>query len=77
LGVALRWSATSRVILIADELVAYWRCRGVELGEEDDDGDLLFNRETVRGPFPVGLGYVLGLVDVVVMGCCGAARPAR
>jgi hypothetical protein len=41
LGVALRWSATSRVILIADELVAYWCCRGVELGEEDEDDGLL------------------------------------
>jgi hypothetical protein len=77
LGVALRWSATSRVILIADELVAYWRCRGVELGEEDDDGDLLFNRETVRGPFPVGLGYVVGFCWVGFVGCDDLLRSTR
>jgi hypothetical protein len=57
-------------IPIVDEGGVHWRCSGVELGEEDDDDDLLFNRETVRGPFSVGLGCVVGFLR----GCCWAAE---
>ena len=61
-------------MLIIDEGGVYWRCRGVGLGEEDDDGDLLFNRETVCGPFLVGLGYVVGFSWVGFVGCDGLLR---
>jgi hypothetical protein len=57
-----------RDVLIVDEGGVYWRCHGVGLGEEDDDGDLLFNRETVRGPFPVGLSFVVGFSWVGFVG---------
>ena len=51
-----RWSATSGGVSIRSEDVADELHRAVARQEEDEGDGLLFNRETVRGPFSVGLG---------------------
>jgi hypothetical protein len=59
-----------RGVLILHEDVAKLPRRVVARQEEDEGDGLLFNRETVRGPFSVGLGCVVGFLR----GCCWAAE---
>jgi hypothetical protein len=53
--------ATSRVVLIAGAVVAYWRRRAVDAGEEDGAPFLLFDTVSWYGVVLGCLGQVGGL----------------